>query len=77
MPTRHPVKVERVFYDPVNKRVVVNGQLMGRPVQLPIWSIDSFKFQPGMDRELEMSKLAALADDKLRGKQVTLECPDP
>ena len=73
MPTRHPVLVERVYYDPLNKTIVINGKLMGRPVQLPIWSIDDFKPRPP---EEEMERLARIAQDKYAGRSVTLECPD-
>lgn len=73
MPTRHQVLVEQVYYDSLNKTVVVNGKLMGRPVQLPIWSIADFKPRPP---EEEMERLARIARDKLVGKSVTLECPD-
>jgi len=73
MPTRHPVLVEQVYYDSNSKAIIINGKLMGRPVQLPIWSISDFKPRPP---EEEMEKLARIARDKYVGKNVTLECPD-
>ena len=72
MPTTKKAMVERVYYDPLNKAVIMHAVLESRPIQAALWSETDFKKLPGQDLESEMVKLAGIANEKYRGKFVDI-----
>ena len=72
MATTRKALVERVYYDSVNKSIVMHAVIDGRPVQLTLWTEVDFKKKPGQDMEAEMVKLAVIANDKYRNKLIDM-----
>ena len=72
MPTPKTRKAlaERVYYDPINKSIVLHAVLDSRPIQATLWTEADFKKIPGQDLEVEMERLAGIANEKYRGKYV-------